>query len=183
MPKTASLRNAVPRFEGADAPKRITPPAPAAISGVTEDTSVSSTGTTTVCSARRCVVQVASMLAVEQAIVVVVAGSVVVVVGVLVVVVGVLVVELAGAVVVVVVVGGTLVVLEEVAGPPHPDTNEAANTLAITGAARAKRRHPRRSAKRDNGSARPSSGWLEAFEVDCDRLLGGPGNNDDRLLV
>ena len=50
----------VPRFAGAEEPKRITPPAPAATSAVTAATSLSSTGTTSVCSARRVRLHVAS---------------------------------------------------------------------------------------------------------------------------
>jgi hypothetical protein len=110
------LCRATPRFEGADAPKRITPPAPAATSEVTDATSLSSTGTTTVCSARLCRLHVARTLAVEHAsgVVVVVGGGVVVVAG-AVVVVGGGVVVVAGAVVVVagavVVVAGAVVVV------------------------------------------------------------------------
>jgi hypothetical protein len=147
------LCRATPRFEGADAPKRITPPAPAATSEVTDVTSLSSTGTTTVCSARLCRLHVARTPAVEQAsvVVVVVAGVVVVVAGVVVVVAGVVVV-VAGVVVVVagvvVVVAGVVVVVTGVvvvvAGVPvvpvvvdrvavdaHPDTNEATSVIAI----------------------------------------------------
>src|SRR5438093_1701234 len=55
-----------PRLVGPDAPNRITPPAPAATSDLTDMTLFSSTGTTTVCSARRVTVQVARIDAVVQ---------------------------------------------------------------------------------------------------------------------
>src|SRR5207302_11123278 len=55
-----------PMLVGADEPNRITPPAPAATSDLTDMTLFSSTGTTTVCSARRVTVQVASIDAVVQ---------------------------------------------------------------------------------------------------------------------
>src|SRR5256885_8428493 len=51
---------------GADEPNRITPPAPAATSDLTDMTLFSSTGMTTVCSARRVRVQVARIDAVVQ---------------------------------------------------------------------------------------------------------------------
>src|ERR1017187_4165764 len=47
----ASVRRLAARVAGADDPKRITPPAPAATSALTEATSLSATGTTRVCSA------------------------------------------------------------------------------------------------------------------------------------
>ena len=55
-----------PRLVGADEPNRITPPAPAATSDFTDMTLFSSTGMTTVCSARRVRVQVARIDAVVQ---------------------------------------------------------------------------------------------------------------------
>ena len=94
------LRRATPRSEGADAPRRITPPTPAATSGVTDATSLSSTGTTTVCSARRRTLQVAIEPGLGQATVDAGIGGVVVVV----------------------------VVPDEAAVPPHPDTNETTSS-------------------------------------------------------
>src|SRR2546421_8136009 len=55
-----------PMWVGADEPNRITPPAPAATSDLTDMTLFSSTGMTTVCSARRVKVQVARIDAVVQ---------------------------------------------------------------------------------------------------------------------
>src|SRR5205807_9956726 len=55
-----------PRLVGADEPNRITPPAPAATSDLTDMTVFSSTGMTPVCSARRVRVQVARIDAVVQ---------------------------------------------------------------------------------------------------------------------
>ena len=62
----ATLRRAAARSAGAEAPSRITPPTPAATSGVADATSPSSTGTTTVWVARRRRLQVERTLPVEQ---------------------------------------------------------------------------------------------------------------------
>src|SRR5438309_9202238 len=62
----SSACNWAPRLVGADEPKRITPPAPAATSDLTDRMLFSSTGITTVCSARRVTVQVARIDAVVQ---------------------------------------------------------------------------------------------------------------------
>ena len=58
-----SVRRLAARFAGAVDPKRITPPAPAATSAVTAATTVSSTGTTRVCSARAVRLQVSRTVA------------------------------------------------------------------------------------------------------------------------
>ena len=63
----ASLRKAAPRSAGAAAPSRITPPTPAATWAVTEATSPSSTGTTTVWAARRRTLQAETAAPVGQA--------------------------------------------------------------------------------------------------------------------
>src|ERR1035441_6582571 len=63
MPPGATAARAwrpLARVAGAEDPKRMTPPAPAATSAVTDAMSVSSTGTTRVCSASRVRLQVAS---------------------------------------------------------------------------------------------------------------------------
>src|SRR5438046_9059947 len=62
----ASACSWAPKLVGADEPNRITPPAPAATSDFTDMTLFSSTGTTTVCWARRVTVQVARIDAVVQ---------------------------------------------------------------------------------------------------------------------
>src|SRR5438067_806628 len=61
-----SACSCAPRLVGADQPTRITPPAPAATSDFTDMTLFSSTGTMTVCSARRVTAQVARIDAVVQ---------------------------------------------------------------------------------------------------------------------
>ena len=78
--EASKLCSLSPRSVGAELPKRINPPAPAAISGRIETTAPSSTGMTTVCAARRCTLQVLRSFALEQAVVVEVAGNVVIVV-------------------------------------------------------------------------------------------------------
>src|ERR1019366_5845796 len=131
--EASKLFRAAERFAGAEAPNRMIPPAPAAISRAIELTAPSSTGMTTVCSARRRALQVARSTPLGQAAVVdvvEVAGDVVVEVLVLVDVVVLVVVELVVVVlvvveVVVVLVGAVvllvvvLVVTGTAAGLPH----------------------------------------------------------------
>ena len=79
MPPGAASESACrlePRLAGAEDPKRITPPAPAATSAVTAATSDSSTGTTRVCSASRVRLQVARTLGFVQTLGVAVGASV-----------------------------------------------------------------------------------------------------------